>query len=39
MVEKGKINWMIVVLLKEWKWIRIVLGAWNLGEFHKPSQV
>jgi hypothetical protein len=32
MVEKGKIDWMLVVLLKEWKWVRMVLGAWNLRE-------
>jgi hypothetical protein len=23
---------MFVVLLKEWKWIKIMLGAWNLEE-------
>jgi hypothetical protein len=32
MVERRRIDWMIVVLLKEWKWIGIVLGAWNLKE-------
>jgi hypothetical protein len=32
MVERGIIDWMIVVLLKEWKWVGIVLGAWNLRE-------
>ncbi len=26
---KGKVNWMFVVLLKEWKWVKIMLGAWN----------
>jgi hypothetical protein len=32
MVEIGKINEMIVLLLKKWKRVRIVLGAWNLRE-------
>jgi hypothetical protein len=32
MVEKWRIDWMFVVLLKEWKWVGIVLGAWNLRE-------
>jgi len=32
MVERGKIDWMLMVLLKEWKWVGIILGAWNLKE-------
>jgi len=32
MVERKKINGMIVVPLKEWKWVEVVLGAWNLRE-------
>jgi hypothetical protein len=29
---------MFVVLLKEWKWIRIMLGAWGLREISQtPS--
>jgi hypothetical protein len=32
MVERRKVDWMFVVLLKEWKWIGIVLGAWNFRE-------
>jgi len=32
MVERGKIYWMIVALLKEWKGVGMVLGAWNLRE-------
>jgi hypothetical protein len=30
MVERGRIDWMIVILLKEWKGVEIVLGTWNL---------
>jgi len=32
MVERGRIDWMIVVPSKEWKWIKVVLGTWNLKE-------
>jgi len=28
MVERRKIYHMIIVSLKEWKWIGVVLGAW-----------
>jgi hypothetical protein len=27
MLEKRRVNWMIVVLLKEWKGVGVVLGA------------
>jgi hypothetical protein len=32
MVEKRRIDWMMVVSLKEWKGVGVVLGAWNLRE-------
>jgi hypothetical protein len=32
MMEREKINWMMVVPLKEWKWVGVVLEAWNLRE-------
>ncbi len=31
-MERRRIDWMIMVLLKEWKWVGIVLGAQNLRE-------
>jgi hypothetical protein len=31
-VERRTIDWIIVVLSKEWKWVGIVLGAWNHKE-------
>jgi len=32
MVKKKILEWMFVVVLNEWKWVGIVLGAWNLKE-------
>jgi hypothetical protein len=29
---KRRINLMIVIPLKEWKWVGVVLGTWNLKE-------
>jgi hypothetical protein len=36
-VERGRVYWMFVVLLKEWKWVGIVLGAWNLRKKFKKK--
>jgi len=32
MVERGRVDSMFVIFLKEWKWIGIVWGVWNLRE-------
>jgi hypothetical protein len=30
MMERGRIYWMIIVPLKEWKWVGVDLEAWDL---------